>query len=86
MSESGWRYFKAGACPDCKDAAASLYVAVLDGKLVDVEGKQVLRGTHIGHFPAVCKSCMKNYSLDILCSYHHIPLRIADARCKLCPK
>lgn len=83
---AGWRYFGMGSCPDCKDAYATLKVPVLQGHIVNNGDRDVLRGEHIPHFPPVCNSCLGNYTLDILCSCHRFPLRVADGRCKLCPK
>jgi hypothetical protein len=72
----GWKYFKAGTCPDCHDASASLYVATLPRETQHIGG----------HFPPICLGCAKGYSLEVVCKIHRVPLRIKDIRCKLCPK
>ncbi len=72
----GWTYFKAGSCPDCGDAYAALYVATLPNERQHIGG----------HFPPLCKSCAQKYTLEVVCKAHRVPLRIHDARCKLCPK
>ncbi len=73
---SGWAYFKRGHCPDCDDADSGLYVATLPNEKCHIGG----------YFPPVCLGCAKKYSLDVICSVHRTPIRVTDARCKLCHK
>ena len=87
MPVTGWRYFKWGTCPDCGDADAYLRRPVLVGEeFTDERGRTFLRGAFLDHFDGVCQGCSVKYTLDVLCESHRYPLKVKDARCKLCPR